>query len=182
MRDTFGDCTPLVGTHTHFDYNFIEEGVVDVKFLTCICDRCSDEKWDKCVNLQYVGESTRHTMERTQGPGVREGEGRRKERANKIADELTGAEDTVALYTDKGDWKGERMWLMKPKGKPEILKEKFTCPVSGEGFDAGERVLQGEFYKRLQHNEQLYELMPCLGIHTVPVNMLRAGGTETQCV
>lgn len=176
MRAAFGDCDVLEGTHTHFQFNFVREGVVDMRFLSCVCHSCRKE-YDpaKCYNMRYIGQLMRGEMRKKRAVG--DNRAIRREQANTIADQLTGNEDAVAIFTQLGEGT-QRMWLLKPKGKPYVLKKKFQCTVSGEKFDAGERVLQGWWYDRLGKREDLYEFKEQLGLFTVPASMLRAGGQE----
>ena len=177
MRVVFGDCDVLEGTHTHFQFNFVREGTVDMRFLTCVCHSCRREyNPANCSNIAYVGMLMRGEMSRKGAVG--DNRALRRQLAHAIADELTGHEDAVAVFTQLGEVRGERMWLLKPKGKPYVLTQRFKCTVSGEEFDAGERVLQGWYYARLGSREELYEYKPHLGLFTVPASMLRAGGKE----
>ena len=148
-----------------------------MRFLSCVCHSCRHE-YDpaKCSNSAYIGPLVRAEMRRKREVG--DNRARRRELATVIAHELTGDEDAVAVFTSLGAGRGERVWLLKPKGKPYVLKQKFKCPISGEEFDLGERVLQGWWYDRLGKREDLYEYKPHLGLFTVAASLLRAGGKE----
>ena len=97
-----------------------------------------------------------------------------------VAAEITGEEQAVALFTKEGV-RGERMWLIKPEGKPWVVPEgtTVTCPVSKEKFGAGEPVMRGHYYEATSRNDPtLFEYRPDLGLFVVPAAMLRAGGKQ----
>ena len=128
-----------------------------------------------CITKGYVGEWARQEIEVIGAASDRDHSAVRSQRAGEIADSLTGEEDVVALFTTE-DPRGDRMWLMKPKGTPWTVEENYTCPKSGEKYGAGERVLKGEYYEKVARSKDLYEFRPDLGVLSVPARMLRAGG------
>ena len=69
---------------------------------------------------------------------------------------------------------------MKPTKEPWVVPkgQTYTCPVSSEEFDEGERVFQGTYYQQVGRDESLYEHRPELGVFTVPASCLRAGGSQ----
>ena len=179
-RDRYKDVKAIDGTQTHYHFYFPEElGSVDLRYLTCLCGPCRNEDWDRCINMEYVGGWRRHKFEYATGAGVRDlhHNAERRRRADQLADSLIGNEEAVALYTTEGIC-GERMWLMKPTCKPWTVGkgETHSCPMSGEEFGQGERVLQGEYYEIVPRTDGLYEHRPDLGVFSVPARMLRAGG------
>lgn len=88
-------------------------------------------------------------MEPTTEKGQRAHTATRRALSNKIADGVTGKEDAIAVFTKHGEHAGERMWLVKPMGKAWVVGAGgMHCAITKEKFDAGERVIQGQYYTR----------------------------------
>ena len=181
-RDRYKDIKCIDGTQTHYHFYFPSTDEVDIRYVACLCDPCRKEDWANCVNVPYVGRWQRIQIQDVSGASDREHSTNRVRRADNLADSLTGEETAVALFTSEGESRGECMWLMKPKERPFCVapNSAHICPKSGEKFGPGERVLKGEYYKRLSHN--VYEFRPDLGVFSVPARMLRAGGPTDPVV
>eukprot|EP00658_Telonema_sp_P-2_P021973 TRINITY_DN1876_c0_g1_i1.p1 TRINITY_DN1876_c0_g1~~TRINITY_DN1876_c0_g1_i1.p1 ORF type:complete len:103 (+),score=6.15 TRINITY_DN1876_c0_g1_i1:131-439(+) len=52
------------------------------------------------------------------------------------------------------------------------------CEVSGEEFATGERVVYLFYYDRVGRSDRLYSYVEELGLHIIPVSMLRYGGSN----
>ena len=64
-------------------------------------------------------------MKKVDEKGVAANGSARAEIAAVVAAEITGEEQAVALFTKEGV-RGERMWLIKPEGKPWVVPEGTT--------------------------------------------------------
>ena len=177
-RANYADTIALEGTHTHFHFYAVAENVLDIRFLTCCCHNCRAERWSQCCNRRYVGKWKRHELQKLNKVGVELRRVTRRDLSDAIANDLTGEEEAVAVFTQLGSG-GQSYWLLKPTGKPWIVQNNaFECPISKEKFEVGERVIQGEWYDIVDKRQGLYEFRPDLGVFTVPTLMLRAGGGE----
>ena len=176
-RDRWHNVKPVTGTQTHYHFNFTSVNDIHMRYVSCPCGPCRREEWSTCVNKKYAGIWKHREIVKDNGRSDRELTAARYKRADDLADSLVGDEDAVALYTKEGAH-GERMWLMKPTGKPWVVAENDShrCPISGEKFGPGERVLKGEYYELVPRTTDLYQFRPDLGEFSVPARMLRAGG------
>lgn len=172
------DCTVCQGIQTHYHYRYISNdgasGKLKIRWLSCPCVHCLDRDWDKCVNKAWVG--TFHDREVEQIG--RAGETARKQRNNvesdKMADELKGGETVAIFCHKKEDLRGNRFWLAKAVGEPWTVQETVAeCPVSGDEFDYGERVMKVQYYDRVGSSPSVFRFRPELGTFMVRTNMLR---------
>ena len=176
-RDRASDVTAIAGTQNHYHYRFLVDNKVDIRWLSCPCDACFSKQWASCFNKEWIGEFTLIQMHQLDKRGVGQHNKSCKDKSDKIADSLKLG-DAVAVFTKEDPAK---YWLGKVTNSvgcddlAPTLTADVDCPVSGEGFEAGERVVHVTYYDRLPrvHNSRLFQLKESLGVFTVPANMLR---------
>ena len=174
------EVTPIAGTQRFHQYRFLRregnENVVMVRWLSCTCGPCSARHWDGCINKHLVGEWHEVRQVQTDQRGTSGPQGIRRGLSNKIADNLDKAAcHVVAVFTkEDGDHK---FWLARPVSKSWVVPENstFECPVSGEEFGQGERVIKVKYFDRLDHAPEIFRLREDLGVVCIPTSMLRVG-------
>lgn len=149
--DDASDVTPIAVAQSHYYYRFISDNKVKIKWLSCPCTACLSKQWDDCFNKEWIGDSTLVEIKQLDKRGLGRHKKRRKDKSNKIADSPE-AEDTVVVYTQEDP---NRCWLGQVTSQPgcddlaPTLESDSQCPVSGEGFKAGERVFYVTYYERI---------------------------------
>ena len=160
----------------HFQFQFKREGVIGMRFLSCLCDHCKVKEWEKCVNKARVGEWCEVEIQERTAKGVAAQKGKRNARASTVSGSLKEG-DVVAVFTHV-DLHDHRFWLAKVAELPSVCRAPMACPVSKVEFSVDEAVLKVHWYDRIGMKSTEFAFKPDLGLFTIPVSMLRAGGAD----
>lgn len=107
------DVQGVDGSRRHFHFRFLREGVLAMRFLSCMCSQCKVKDWGGCLNKKFVGKWEEREIGQLDARGVRANEGERKEMAHKVGKGVSKG-DVVAVFTKVDDQK-HRFWLAKAK-------------------------------------------------------------------
>ena len=104
--------------------------------------------------------------------GSSERQQRRATMSGEITKTLKGGEN-VAVFTSV-DVYDHRYWVAKVVGEPWETPGADKCPISGEKFDANERLVKVQYYDRVGRQARVFRFRPELGTFWVRTSMLRA--------
>ncbi len=175
-RDRQCDVSTVDGTLSHYQYRFLSEGKLEMRWLSCPCDNCFQKQFDDCFNAHWVGRFQAVTMKKLDARGVAASATLRNRLTSEIADSLT-KDDVVAVRT-KVDTRGYQYWLARVSNAAQTLTKDTVCEVSGEEFKAGERVVYLFYFDRFGQSDRLFRYAEELGMYMAPVSMLRYGGSN----
>lgn len=91
----------------------------------------------------------------------------------------------MAVFTSQ-DTRGHRYWLGRVEKPPTnqplspVLTGNAKCPISGEKFERGERVLWVSWFDRLGAEDLSFRHKPELGTAMIPASILRLGKINLQ--
>ena len=171
------DVTGCDGILSHYQFRLMAKGKVKMRWLSCPCQMCFARDWDACVNQERVGRCRDVFMHELTKHGGTDRQQRRSTMSNTMADGLKGGE-IVAIFTQE-DLCDHRYWVAKVVGEAWITNFLIECPISGEQFDQGDRIVKVEYFERVGREAHVFRFRPELGVFWVRTSLLR-GLVELQ--
>ena len=171
------DVTGCDGIMSHYQFRLMAKGKVKMRWLSCPCQMCFARDWDACVNQERVGRCRDVFMHELTKHGGTDRQQRRSTMSNTMADGLKGGE-IVAMFTQE-DLCDHRYWVAKVVGEAWITNFLIECPISGEQFDQGDRIVKVEYFERVGREAHVFRFRPELGVFWVRTSLLR-GRVELQ--
>ena len=78
----------------------------------------------------------------------------------------------MAVFT-QADRFDHRYWVAEVVGAPWEAEDACECPISGEEFDAGDRLVKVKYYDHVGRQARIFRYRPELGTFCNPTSMLR---------